>query len=94
MGQQEETTVNHTEDLWLFSPDEAVGEVAAGERINGDLMALGLDGIDIEKDDRITHGGVEYEVDTVIGRPQDNNAGGSTHTDTNYFVISLVRRST
>lgn len=86
LDQTETSTADHTEDVWLFEPFEAPSEVVAGERVNGDLMGLAMDDADIERDDRITHGTAEYEVDTVVGRPNDDN--------TSYLVITLVRRST
>lgn len=92
LDQTETTTSTHQEDLWVFDPMKSVGETVAGERLTGDLAALGLDGIDVAKDDRITHGGVEYEVDTVTGYPSDADADGTTHGNTRYFTISLVRR--
>lgn len=94
LGETETTTSDHTEDLWLFEPQEAATEIPAGEHVTGQLAALGLDGIDVQREDRITHGGAEYEVDTVIGQPEDNDADGTTHTDTAYFVVNLVRRTT
>lgn len=86
LGETKETTGEHTEHLWLFSPDENRVQSVAGERLTGDLAALAVaDGsTDVKPDDRITHGGVEYEVDTVVGQPNDE--------DTNYWTISLIRR--
>lgn len=84
----QETTAEHTERVWLFSPDENSIEVSAGERVTGDLNGLAVEPedatVDIQKGDRITHGGVEYEVDTVEGRPDDNQ--------TDYWSITFIRR--
>lgn len=87
-----ETTSDHTEQLWLVSPSEYISEVETGERTTGDLRALGTDGIDVQHGDRITYGGVEYEVDTVVGRPDDNPADGTNHSGIEYFDITLIRR--
>lgn len=93
MGEVSETTATHTEDLWLNAQQIGVIETPAGERETGAIFAVGLDGIDVQKDDRVTHGGVEYEVDSVVGIPDDNDADGTTHSDTRYFRIRLVRRA-
>lgn len=81
-----ETTTQHSETLWVFDPREVNVQSVAGERVTGDLTGLAVaDGtVDIQKDDRLTHGGVEYEVDTVVGVPDEEN--------TDYWTISLVRR--
>lgn len=94
LDQETETTTTRTERLWLFDPRKSVQEVAGGERVQGDLSALGKDGIQVEKGERLTHGGVEYEVDTVTGFPEDESADGTTHDNVEYFRIELVRRST
>lgn len=94
LDQQQTTLTDHTERLWVFDPQSNVTEVAAGERVQGDLNALARDGIDVRKDDRLTHGGVEYEVDTVVGFPEDAEADGTDHDeDTAYFHITLRRRN-
>lgn len=89
-----ETLSEHTESMWLFQPRESVSEELAGERINGSLGALVVAerAVDIQKDDRITHGGVEYEVDTIVGHPEDAAADGTRSPDTDFFIIDLVRR--
>lgn len=81
-----ESSSEHSEDVWLFNPDEASVQSIAGERVTGDLGGLAVaDGsVDIQKGDRIVHGGVEYEVDTVVGVPDEEQ--------TNYWQISLIRR--
>jgi hypothetical protein len=89
----DETLAEHTAQLWLFQPTENVSQELVGERVEGSLGALGVaDSLDLEKDDRITHGGVEYEVDTIVGHPDDADADGTTQGGTNFFVVSLVRR--
>lgn len=87
-----ETTTEHQEQLYLHDPGESIAEVDAGERTVGDLGALAVaDGtVDIEHGDRLTHGGVEYEVDTVVGYPNDGDPGNAP--DTNYWNIMLIRR--
>jgi len=81
-----ETTAAHTEDVWLFDPTETNIQASAGERVTGDLGGLAVaDGnVDIQHGDRLTHGGVEYEVDTVVGVPDDAR--------TEYWQITLLRR--
>jgi len=82
------TTTDHTEDIWLFEPRESVAEELTGERLNGGLGGLTVaDGtVDIELDDRITYGGVEYEVDTIVGHPDD------TQSDAAFWMVSFTRR--
>lgn len=81
-----ETTAEHSETVWLFNPDEVRSQSLAGDRITGDLGGLAVaDGtVDIQNGDRVTHGGVEYEVDTVEGRPDDDSP--------DYWEITFVRR--
>lgn len=87
LDQVEETTAEHTENVWLHVPEERVREVSSGEREVGDIAALAVaDGtVDIQKDDRVTYGGVEYEVDSVIGLPEDN---GSPEM----WLVQFIRR--
>lgn len=75
LDQTTETTADHTETAWLYDPQEQQVSVIAGERQTGGLNALLVaDGtVDIQPDDRVTHGGVEYEVDSVVGLPDDAN---------------------
>lgn len=94
LGDTEETTDEHTESVWLFQPEESVSDEITGERINGSLGGLVVADIgpDIQKDDRITYGGVEYEVDTVVGHPSDDEADGS-ESEADFFQINFVRRN-
>lgn len=72
-----ETTTEHTEQLWVFDPNETSVGTLGGERQVGDLEALGVEpdtgSLNVQNGDRITHGGVEYEVETVVGAPDDEN---------------------
>ncbi len=86
-----ETLSEHTESLWPVSPSERIEITDTGDRLQGDLRALALDGIDVQTNDRITYGGVEYEVNSVIGQPEDAQADGTDHDAVEYFDISLVR---
>lgn len=93
VGTNEETLTEHTESMWLFQPTESVSQELTGEQINGGLGALVVSGTpDIAKDDRITYGGVEYEVDTVVGHPQDGDADGAASDGVDFFVVDFVRR--
>lgn len=88
------STADHTEDLWLFEPRESVAEELVGERVNGGLGGLAVaDGtVDLERDDRITHGGVEYELDTVVGHPEDDDSDGTASPETDFWLATFVRR--
>jgi hypothetical protein len=89
-----ETLSDHTEDMWLFEPREQVANEVVGERITGSLGALVVadSTVDVQKDDRVTHGGVEYEVDTVIGHPTDEAADGTASDGTDFFIVNFERR--
>jgi hypothetical protein len=86
---------DHTEDIWLFEPRESVAQELAGEQFSGGLGGLAVaDGtVDVQHDDRITHGGVEYEVDTVVGHPEDDDSDGTASPETDFWVIDMVRLS-
>jgi hypothetical protein len=88
------TTDEHTEQMWVFEPRENVAQELAGERIEGSLGGLSTaDGtVDVQHNDRLVHGGVEYEVDTVVGHPDDADADGTASPDTDFWVVSFVRR--
>lgn len=62
MGAYEETTVTHDEDIYVYSPRHVSEQVARGEQQTGSLRALADPTADVQKDDRITHGSVAYEV--------------------------------
>jgi len=88
------TTTDHTETLWLFEPRENVAQEIAGERLEGSLGGLAVaDGtVDIQHNDRITHGGVTYEVDTVVGHPDDGDADGTNSPETDFWMVTFTRR--
>jgi len=90
----EETLNEHSEQMWLFQPREGVGQELAGERVTGSLGGLTVaeDDVDIQHNDRITHGGVEYEVDTIVGHPEDAPADGTPSELTDFFLVDFVRR--
>lgn len=94
LDQVETTTSDHTEQIWLYEPRENVAEEIAGERLEGGLGGLVVadDTVDVQKDDRIQHGGVEYEVDTVVGHPEDGAADGTQSPETDFWMISFTRR--
>lgn len=90
-----ESTSDHTEDAWLFAPDESTAMEITGYEVNGSLGGLVVadGGEDIELDDRVVHGGVEYEVASVVGYPEDDEAdGSSTYEATDFWVIEFSRR--
>lgn len=94
LDETQTTTDEHIEDIWLYQPRESVATELAGERIDGSLGGLVIsDGrVDIQHNDRITHGGVEYEVDTIVGKPSDGSPDGAPSPDTDFWIISFVRR--
>lgn len=88
------TTTEHSERIWLFEPRENVSQEIAGEQLDGSLGGLAVaDGtVDVQHNDRVTHGGVEYEVDTVVGHPADGNADGTPSPETDFWLITFMRR--
>ena len=83
----------HTEDMWVFEPIEAPSNEVLGERLNGDLSALSIaDGVNVERGDRIAHGGISYEIDTIVGHPTDDKTDGTESPDTDFWIIGLTRR--
>lgn len=95
LDQTTETESDHIENVWLFEPRESVASEIAGDRLTGSLGGLTLaDGtVNVQHGDRITHGGVEYDVDTVVGHPDDGAADGTDSPDTDFWIIDFVRRS-
>jgi hypothetical protein len=92
LDEQTETLSDHQEDLWLFDPRKRDDDQIAGERIEGNLGALAVGRVDIEPGDRVTHGGVEYEVDTVVGHPDDADADGSYVDEVDFWMVDFTRR--
>lgn len=94
LGETTTTTSEHTESMWLFEPRETTAQEIAGERLDGSLGGLTVaDGsVDVQHNDRIVHGGVEYEVDTVVGHPDDGDADGTPTEGTDFWMVSFVRR--
>lgn len=94
LDESQTSTTDHTEDLWLFEPRESVAEELVGERVNGGLGGLAVaDGtVDLQRDDRITHGGVEYEIDTIVGHPEDGDADGTSSPETDFWLVTFTRR--
>lgn len=94
LDQEQETTTDHIVNMWLYEPTERRANELAGERVDGDLGGLAVaDGtVDLEHNDRVTHGGVEYEVDTVVGHPEDDVPDATPSPDTDFWVVNMVRR--
>lgn len=88
------STADHSEDMWLFEPRESIANELAGERINGGLGGLVVaDGtVDLQKDDRIVHGGIEYEIDTIVGHPEDDDTDGTDSPETDFWIVTFTRR--
>lgn len=90
----DETIDEHTESMWLFDARESIADEIGGDRINGGLGGLVVAGraVDLDKDDRITHGGVEYEIDTIVGQPVDDDPDGTCSPETTFYIVNFVRR--
>jgi hypothetical protein len=89
-----DSTNDHTEYIWLFEPNESISSELTGERLDGSLGGLVVaDGsVDIEHNDRVVHGGVEYEVDTIVGHPNDDEPDGTDSPNTDFWMITFNRR--
>lgn len=89
-----DSTDDHTEHIWLFEPNESISSEITGERLDGSLGGLVVsDGsVDIQHNDRVVHGGVEYEVDTVVGHPNDDETDGTDSPDTDFWMVTFTRR--
>jgi hypothetical protein len=94
LGETETTTTDHTENIWLFEPNESVASEITGERIEGTLGGLTVaDGsTDLQHSDRIVHGGVEYEIDTIVGHPDDDEPDGTVSSNAKFWYITFTRR--
>ena len=90
-----ETTTEHVESMWVFEPRQNVSAEITGEHLEGGLGGLVVsDGtIDIQHNDRLTHGGVEYEVDTVVGHPNDGAADGTPSDGVDFWMVRFTRRT-
>lgn len=78
------STATHTEDLFLFSPNDAVIQTEFGERENADLFGLALSGVDLQERDRITEDGVDFEVTSTEYHPSGH--------DKQFLAFDLVKR--
>lgn len=84
VGEIVESESTHTVNLWCYSPRNVTSQLISGEHTSGDLQGLVKPSEDITFDDRLTHGGVEYEVDDVTVFPDE--------TQPIYHKLTLVRR--
>lgn len=67
-----ETENDHTEQLWLYQGTSRLAQELMGERPVGTLSGIATTPIDIQKDDRITYSGTEYDVQEVNEVPDDD----------------------
>jgi hypothetical protein len=88
------TTSDHTEDVWLFQPQERVSEQLVGEQLDGSLGGLLVsDGtVDLQLNDRVIYGGVEYEINSVVGHPDDDKPDGTASPNTDIWIVDFARR--
>lgn len=89
------STTEFTVDMWLHEPRESVAEELTGDRLEGGLGGLVVaDGtVDLEHDDRVTYGGVEYSIDTIVGHPEDGAADGTPSDGTDFWMVTFTRRN-
>ena len=93
-GKTNVSTDEHSESLWAFDPTESVGSELVGERLDGALNALAVasDSVDLQQNDITVHGGVEYEIDTIVGHPYDGETDGTASPETDFWIVSFTRR--
>jgi len=82
-----ETTTDHTESLWLYEPQERRAAQRTGERVEGALGGLAVaDGtFNVQRGDRLSHGGVEYECDSIVAHPSEDTP--------EMYVLDFTRRN-
>lgn len=83
-GEIVDSEQEHQRTLWGFEPIETTVQSRSGERSTGAIQALAQPSEDIQLDDRITHDGIEYEVD---GRDKLPSAKSPT-----VIKYTLIRR--
>lgn len=72
-GESDTAATTHDIDLWVYDPMETTVDTEYGDRVTGDLAALGLPSVDIEVNDEIDHGGETYTVDDVVHLPDEDD---------------------
>ena len=65
------TTTIEDVSLYLYDPGESALDTEFGDRLSGDLNGLALPNVDVNKDDRLTYDGTEYEVADVPAMVKD-----------------------
>lgn len=68
----ESTTTVAGVSMWLHDPEEIDQDTEYGDRLGGDLQGLAHPSADIQVDDRLTHGGDEYEVSRIMHLPDND----------------------
>lgn len=89
-----DTTTEHPEYIYLFESSEQVSDEITGARVDGDLGGLVVaDGaVDIQYGDYVDYGGITYQVETVVGMPDDSDMDATVDSErTRYWNLGLVR---
>jgi len=61
-----------TRDVYLYRPQETSLREVEGTVVEGGLVALCLDGVDVDVSDRMDYGSEHYEVTSRVERPTHN----------------------
>lgn len=87
-----EQTSEHTEQMWLTDASEGRASELAGEYSTGTLVGLAAaDGaVSASVGDTVTYGGVEHEITSIVGKPNDGDVGNSP--DTEFWVFEFERK--
>lgn len=84
VGEPVPDTTEFDVNVWCYTPRGRTAEWMSGDHTTGVLQAMSNADVDLQYDDRLTHDGVEYEVDEIITYPDE------THPV--YHEYRLVRR--
>jgi hypothetical protein len=67
-----EQETGYTTQLWLYQGTSRIVQEMLGERTVGTLSGLGTTPNEVDVDDRLIYGGVEYEVVEKTPMPEEN----------------------
>lgn len=72
-GDSVQTTETVYVDAYLYTPTEVNETIDFGERLDGELNGLALPDEDIQVNDVFTHDAEQWQVETVMHSPSNDN---------------------
>jgi hypothetical protein len=81
VGEVTETTSQHEENVYVYQPNKGNSIVSEGKIEDIDMNGICEPNAQIQEGDIIEHGPAKYEVETKVGRPNEQ--------DTEYYVLGL-----